>query len=233
MPESSYSWEDFDKEKYISKRRKEMTQIFLEHVNPKKYFKEGKIARSVSAQQFGDGTYFRGQLVGYDPNIKAHIALGSLSEQVSRSVSAHGIASNVPLEKLHDPNFALFALSQILASGIVHGSEGPLSGDINTQVFTDAPFILLSNKGQRLFEYDHNIQENRLTNLRTVLVNGQYESMIPFLKNAFKGVSFRSAEEITDATFDKSSTPFVSFDDQINLQLEKELAIIETKRQST
>ncbi|MEJ0002158.1 MAG: hypothetical protein WDN09_03230 [bacterium] len=140
---------------------------------------------------------------------------------------AHGIASNIPLDLTEEQKkkFPLFALLQIMATGEVKGDWGTLKVADDSpggRVFDTAPFILLSNKGEPLAE---NNKEgiSMLKNLRTVLVNGQYESMVDDLRKRFPGVSFRTTEEIDDTVFEKKSEPFKSFEDQIQEKIKEEL----------
>jgi hypothetical protein len=147
------------------------------------------------------------------PNSKASGALERLSSKVRDMVIAHGLGSNVPTT---DPDFPIAALIAALATGELKGDTATLSSG---RVFENAPFILLSNKGEQLAE-DRN-GKFKLTNLRTILVNGEYESIVQDLRNAFPGVSFRTASEIQDDVFDKRQPVYRSFEDQIAEHLDK------------
>ena len=160
-----------------------------------------------------------------NPNQKASLAIMGLSKEIQDTVLGHGVASNYPIELLQDEerrkNFPIDALVSILATGIVKGDAAPLSGGNNQSVFTDAPFILLSNKDEELFVVDAQ-GINHLKGLRTVLVNGQYESMIDDLKKAFPTVSFRRTSELHDRVFDKKEPDFVSYDEKIQARAKQE-----------
>lgn len=219
---------EFNTEEYKKKRFDELRQHIVDNiVKPNEYYQKGEEAKIESGKQYGTGTYFKNELIGYNPNLKAEAALQELSEEVRKNVTVHGIASNQPGDLTEDQakKFPLFALLQILATGKIKGDSIALQTDSGTpiQAFTDAPFILLSNKGEPLLEVDPHTGESTLKNLRTILVNGQYESMVDDLRKRFSGVSFRTAEQIDDAVFDKKNEPFKSFEDQINDKIANEL----------
>ena len=168
-------------------------------------------------QRGEEGELFEGAYI-LSPKEKAEIGLSQLSKEVRNEVFAHGVASNLPTQ---DKNFPINALVSILATGVVKGDNAPLSGGINQSVFTDAPFILLSNRAEQLTEFDpQGVQ--RLKHLRTVLVNGQYEGIVEDLKTAFPWVSFRTADQIDDTVFDKKEPVYRSYDERIEEQLQAE-----------
>lgn len=211
-----------------SRRADELRQYILNTlVKPDEYYQKGEEALYESGRGMGEGVYFKGKLIGYSPSQKAHEAIKTLSSEVKRAVTAHGIASNVPLGLSEEQmkKFPLFALLQILATGEVKGDCEALEvdGNLPVGVFDTAPFILLSNKYESLLENDPETGTVKLKNLRTILINGQYEAMVDDLKKRFPGVSFRTAEQINDAVFDTKSDVFKSFDDQIREKILDEM----------
>jgi len=172
-----------------------------------------------------EGEEFSGDYI-IDPKDKAKIALYELSDDMRDAVHAHGVGSNRPTT---DRDFPINALVSILATGILKGDTAPLSGGLNQNVFTDAPFILLSNRGDKLAEMDEQNVDLRLKGLRTVLVNGQYEGLTDDLKRAFPWVSFRTANQIDDSVFDKTEPNYKSYEDRISEMAQAELE----KRQNT
>ncbi len=153
-----------------------------------------------------------------DPKQKAVLAIKKLSPEVQQEVLAHGIGTNRSTAD-NNPHSALEALINILGSGILKGSTAPLSGGINQQVFTSSPFILLSNRGEQLAE--HTPTGFRLTGLRTVLVNGGHEHMVQDLRDAFPGVSFRTADELSDTVFDKKEPRYESVEQKVSAQAQE------------
>ncbi len=142
----------------------------------------------------------------YAPNAAGHYALQDLDSKVKQGVWAHGVSRGSKEEQVN-------SLIEILYSGTLKGDTAPLEGGFHP-TFTNAPFVLLSN-------YDENGEEGlashvsegemsqfRITNLRTVLVNGEFEDIIEDLKTAFPGVSFRKASEINDSVFEIKSEMF-------------------------
>lgn len=166
-----------------------------------------------------EGVEFKGNTI-LNPKEKAGYALDTLTKEIRDEVFAHGVASNLPTT---DRDFPVNALVNILATGIVKGDNAPLSGGINQRVFTDAPFILLSNRGEQLTEVDAEGTQ-KLAHLRTVLVNGQYEGIVEELKQAFPWVSFRTADQITDDVFDKKEPVYKSYDERIEEEIKKGVA---------
>ncbi len=208
-----------DRARYAKQLQEE---IIATLVKPDEYYPAGDQAFTASQERgFRDGVRFRGAFIGYEQKHLAPTALECLSREIRRSVSAHGIGSNIPLDMLRDPKqagrFPLFALLQVLATGVLKGDSAFLESPdgFPARVFTDAPFILLSNKGEPLTEVDAKTGESRLKHLRGVLVNGQYAPMVGRLRRMFPGVSFWTAEDVNDKKFDKKGLPFVSFDDMI------------------
>lgn len=192
---------------------------------------KGREALRVAWQKVNEG-----QLRGEDllnPKDKANLALLDLSQETRDAVFGHGVASNIPIELLQDEekrkDFPIDALVSILATGVVRGDRAPLSGGPNQNVFANAPFILLSNKGEELFETDKE-GTNHLSGLRTILVNGQYEAMIDDLRRAFPWVSFRRSEEMNDAVFDAIEPKFVSYDNRIKEMARREFEIRSVKK---
>ena len=111
--------------------------------------------------------------------------------------------------------------NQMLGHGVYFNGE--LIGYNPNQKAPEALMKLSEEIQEQVTEYDNAKAVNRLKHLRTVLVNGQYESMVEDLKRHFPGVSFRTAEQMDDSVFDKKSEVFKSFEDIINEQLDKEL----------
>ena len=153
------------------------------------------------------------------PNDKGRDMLSLLSEQVQNQVLAHGVASNLPTQ---DPDFPISALIAILATGELKGDYTRVSGGLNQVAFTNAPFVLLSNKNEALVEIDGQSGVQKLMGLRLVLVNGEYEGIVEDLRKAFPWVSFRTAEQLNDAVFDKKEPRYHSYEDQIREQLDKQ-----------
>lgn len=144
-------------------------------------------------------------------NSKADLALTeNLSEETKRLVNSHGLALSVAGGKL-DSAFAVETLVDILVSGELRGDWAPISGYV--PIYGNAPFILLSNKGEGLTAISKDGVQ-KVTGLRTVLVNGEYEGIIGELKRAFPFVSFRTADQINDAVFDKIDPPYKSYSDR-------------------
>lgn len=113
----------------------------------------------------------------------------------------------------------------ILTTGELRGSWAALGKDVSAggNVFANAPFILLSNKGEQLAIPDSNNTGNsKITSLRTILVNGAYESMIDQLKKRFPGISFRTAEQIDDNGFE-TKNEFISWNDRIMDKVKQEI----------
>lgn len=216
-----------DRKRYASELRMHILETL---VKPAEYYQAGDEAISVSSEAgYRGGVRFRGEFIGYEQKYKASAALECLSPEIRQSVTAHGIGSNVPADVVSDPEklrrFPLFALLQVLATGVLKGDFAPLksSDGLPVSVFTDAPFILLSNKGKSLAEINTETGEFSLKYLRVVLVNGQYEPMIDRLRKTFPGVSFRTADEIDDSTFDTSNQPFESFEDMIQKKVQEKM----------
>lgn len=201
--------------------------IMENQVKPEEYYAAGEAAKAQSFQEAMNGVNFKGEVIGYNANDKAPAAFSELPEELRNEIEAHGIASNLPvgLPRDQQKKFALFALLQIMATGEIKGSWANLnpSSDTPSRVFENSPFILLSNKGEPLGEVNSETGVAKLTNLRTVVVNGQYEPMIGYLHKAFPGVSFRSAEEINEKIFEQKSKAFKSFEDQIQKKIDEEL----------
>lgn len=145
---------------------------------------------------------------------KADAALEGLSVEVRKSVQAHGVASN--LREAPKDGHKIETLVSILVTGELKGETAPLSGYV--PVFTDAPFVLLSNKGEMLTVTDVSGRQ-KISGLRTVLVNGEYEGVIPDLKKAFPFVDFRSSDKINDRVFDMVNLPYKSYDDRENEEI--------------
>lgn len=173
----------------------------------------GKVQEGIN--QGLEGEEFRGDFISR-PNDKAKIVLDELNEKVREEVWAHGIASNLPTQ---DPEFPIKALVNILATGVVQGFSAPLKGSM--PVFVDAPFILLSNRGEQLLGDKGGT--TKLTSLRTVVVNGEYEAVVEDLRKAFPWVSFRTAEQIDNSMFDKKDPPYKSYEDRIDEEAKKQL----------
>ena len=153
-----------------------------------------------------DGAYYKGERIGNNANAKALYGLSELSEHVAESLWAHGVGSHVPngLTLEQSENFPIHVLYKILTTGELKGDVGRPDG---SQLYADAPFILISNKDEDLAE-DDSSGKYMLKNLRAVLVNGQYEGLIPDLKKLFPGISFVSSEEINDSFFDTKAPIF-------------------------
>lgn len=154
---------------------------------------------------------FRGYEYSH-PNQKALMSIQDLSEDIKQEVTAHGVGSHI--KGSPEKYQAVHALIDILSKGELIGDYTSLENNAYATVFTDAPFILLSNKGEDLAAYDND--KLKLKSLRTVLVNGQYEYAIDNFKKAFPWISFRKAEEIDDGIFDKRTEEFKSWVDKIN-----------------
>ncbi len=144
------------------------------------------------------------------PNTKAAIALERLSDSVGTQVWAHGVGSNIKGGE-YDSVFAVKALVNILVTGQLDGWSAPVKGGV--AIFDDAPFILLSNKGEKLVNRNPEGKQY-LSGLRTVLVNGEYEGILDLLKKAFPFVSFRTADQIHDSVFDTSDPPYRSYEER-------------------
>lgn len=142
-----------------------------------------------------------------DLNSKAMIALSRLSDKVAEHVNAHGLGLR-SVEKDVEIN----TLVSILVSGELKGDWAPVKGYI--PVFKNAPFILLSNKDEALTKFDNEHNLNKVTGLRTVLVNGVYEGILDDLKKAFPFVSFRTSDQIDDEVFDTSKPPYKSYSER-------------------
>lgn len=220
----------FNKEEYVRQQTELMRKYILDtYVKPEEYFKKGTEALIEGSKKNARGGYFKGELISYDPGFKAYVALRRLSDDVRKRVTASGLASNIKMDDEYfamseeeRQNMGLSVLLKVLSTGQLKGWCAKLENPGGPNVFTSAPFILLSNKDEKLADHDPVTGDFMIKSLRTVLVNDQYESMVDDLKKRFPGISFRTAEEIDDAMFDKKNS-FKSFEDVIKEKIDEEL----------
>ncbi len=143
---------------------------------------------------------FRDEII-YDPNDKTPYALNDLPDDLLSRIAAHGVGSNVPYEHINDRLFGLNALMAILTTGQVIGGAEFLKNNVDVSVFTNAPFLLVSNQSESL------IGENgQIKSLRAVVVNGKFEGLIPNLQKAFPNVVFVKAEDLSENFFENKGT---------------------------
>ena len=201
-------------------RKMELAQIFVDrYIKPNINRDKLMAASRESNFRYSNGVAMRGGGMIYEANLNTPMNLHNLSNNIKKRIWAHGVGEHIPAEIPHGDRkfFSVNALISILGDGELKGWTSTL-GQEGMPVFTTADFLLISDKDSQLID-----KNGRLNSLRTVIVNGKYESMIENFRQAFPGVSFRTASQLNDELFERVEGHYQSISDRIDEEIKNEI----------